>query len=123
MSRSIQDAADAAVSREWNLSPNTVQQNLVANLVCIAGGALISIILSNYLGRLPVLFVFHTIGLGTGIWNAAAQTLPSYIASRAINGVFSIVAAGVSISRRSSMATSLRRILSGLTSWVCYRAA
>lgn len=68
----------------------------MANLVCIGGGALISIIMSNYFGRLPVLFFFHIIALGSGIWNAASQTLPSYIASRAINGVFSIVAAGVS---------------------------
>lgn len=43
------------VIREWNVPPNTVQQNLVANLVCIAGGALLSIVMSNYFGRLPVL--------------------------------------------------------------------
>ena len=78
------------------MPPNTVQQNLVANLVCLAGGAIISIVLSNYFGRLPILFIFHTITLGTGVWNAASQTLPSYIASRAVHGIFSIVAAAVS---------------------------
>ena len=72
---------------------------MVANLVCIASGAVVSIVLSNYFGRLPVLFFFHTMALGTGIWNAASQVLPVYIAGRAINGFFSIVAAGVSAKR------------------------
>lgn len=85
-------------SIEWQRPPNTIQQNLVANLVCIATGALIAIILSNYFGRLPILIAFHTLALGTGIWNAASQTLGSYIAGRALNGIFSIVAAGVSFS-------------------------
>ena len=82
-------------TREWNLPPNTVQQNLVANLACFSGGAVLAAILSNYFGRLPILLSFHTIALGMGIWNALAQTLASYTASRAIHGIFAPVAAGV----------------------------
>lgn len=77
---------------EYGLSPATVQKNLVANLVCIAGGAIIAVIMSNYFGRLPIIFIWHIIALASGIWNATPPSFNSYVASRAVNGVFSIVA-------------------------------
>lgn len=77
---------------EYGLPPATVQNNLVANLVCIAGGAIIAVIMSNYFGRLPIILIWHIIALASGIWNATPPSFSSYVASRAVNGVFSIVA-------------------------------
>ena len=82
-------------NRQWKLPPNTVQHNLVAQLVTIGGGGVFTIVVSNYFGRLPILLMWHIIALAMGIWNAAATTFPSYLASRAICGFFSVVAAGV----------------------------
>lgn len=85
---------------QWGLDPNTVQKNLVAQLVTLGCGAITTVALSNYFGRLPILFYFQIIALATGIWNAAATTFPSYLAGRAINGFFSIVAQAVSRATR-----------------------
>ena len=77
------------------MSPNAVQHNLVANLITTGVGALLTVALSNFFGRLPVLLLFQTLALAFGIWNAAATTYVSYLVSRTLVGLFAIVGGGV----------------------------
>ena len=42
---------------------------------------------SNYLGRLPILFLFQTLSLATCAWAAGATSLESFIAARILNGL------------------------------------
>ncbi|KAK5120793.1 hypothetical protein LTR85_005859 [Meristemomyces frigidus] len=77
---------------QWNLPLNTVQHNLVGNLFCLGMGGLFTVALSNYFGRLPVLFFFQIMALATGIWCGAAVSFESFEAARIVNGFFAIVA-------------------------------
>ncbi|KIW03181.1 uncharacterized protein PV09_05408 [Verruconis gallopava] len=79
-------------SYEWQRPPAEVQHSLSANIFCLGAGGFVAIQLSEYFGRLPVLLVFHTLGLATGIWSGAATSYDSYLAARVLNGLFSGVA-------------------------------
>jgi predicted MFS family arabinose efflux permease len=57
-------------------------------------GGLVTVWLSAYFGRLPVLFWFNVLSAGTAAWSAAAQSFESYMASRILNGFFCVAAAG-----------------------------
>ena len=57
-------------------------------------GGLATVWLSAYFGRLPVLFWFGCLSAGTAAWSAAAKSFESYMASRILNGFFSIAGAG-----------------------------
>lgn len=57
-------------------------------------GGLATVWLSAYFGRLPVLFWFGCLSAGTAAWSAAAQSFESYMASRILNGLFCVAAAG-----------------------------
>lgn len=82
---------------QWGKSQNTIQHNLVGNLFCLGAGGLFTVLLSAYFGRLPVLFFFTSMALGTSAWCAAATSFSSYMAARILNGFFSGVAQAVSI--------------------------
>jgi len=75
--------------------PNTIQHNLAGNLFTLGAGGLVTIWLSNYFGRLPVLFYFTSMALATCAWCAAATSFNSYLAARILNGFFSIIAQSV----------------------------
>ena len=75
---------------------NVVQHNLVGNLICLGGGGLVAVALSEYFGRLPVIFYFTLMAFVTGIWCAVATSFDSYLAARIVNGFFAIVAQSVS---------------------------
>lgn len=57
-------------------------------------GGLVTVWLSAYIGRLPILFYFSIMSVVTAIWSAAAQSFESYMAARILNGFFSVAAAG-----------------------------
>ena len=67
------------------------------NLFCLAAGAIFTVLLSAYFGRLPVLVSFTSIALATSAWCGAATSPNSYLAARLLNGLFSIVAQAVSM--------------------------
>ncbi|KAI4234929.1 MAG: hypothetical protein L6R40_006597 [Gallowayella cf. fulva] len=77
---------------QWQKPRNTIQHNLVGNLFCLGAGGLFTVWLSAYFGRLPILFLFTSMALGTSAWCAAATSFESYMAARILNGFFSIVA-------------------------------
>lgn len=62
----------------------------------MGAGALFTVLLSAYFGRLPVLFLFTSVGLGTSAWCAAATSFNSYLVARILNGFFATVAQSVS---------------------------
>ncbi|KAK4495346.1 hypothetical protein PRZ48_013677 [Zasmidium cellare] len=66
--------------------------NLVGNLFCLGTGSLFTVFLSAYFGRLPILFLWQLMALGTGIWCAAAQSFPSFLGARIVVGFFAIAA-------------------------------
>ena len=76
--------------------PGTIQHNLVGSLFCQGAGGLFVVFLSAYFGRLPILFFFTSMALGTSAWCAAATSFNSYLAARIVNGFFSIAAQAVS---------------------------
>lgn len=69
-----------------------MQHNLVGNLFCLGVGGLLTVALSEYFGRLPVLLWFQLLAFGTGIWCAAAKSFDSFLAARILNGFFAICA-------------------------------
>lgn len=86
---------------QWEKSQNTIQHNLVGNLFCLGAGGLFTVLLSAYFGRLPVMFYFTSIAVGTSAWCAAATSFNSYMAARILNGFFSIAAEAVGYFRNS----------------------
>ncbi|KAK4888847.1 hypothetical protein LTR27_012308 [Elasticomyces elasticus] len=75
----------------WQLSPNTIQYNLVGQCAALGTCAILTAILSNYFGRLPVLLAFQVLAVATGVWCAVASSFHSYLAARILTG-FGIVA-------------------------------
>ena len=86
---------------QWDKSQNTIQHNLVGNLFCLGAGGLFTVLLSAYFGRLPIMFYFTSIAVGTSAWCAAATSFKSYMAARILNGFFSIAAEAVGNLRNS----------------------
>lgn len=78
----------------WHISPNTVNHATAGNTFMLGVGGLVTVWLSAYFGRLPVLFYFTVIAAATAIWSAAAGSFESYMASRILNGFFVVAAAG-----------------------------
>ena len=60
----------------------------------LAVGGLLTVWLSSYIGRLPVLFYFTVLAAATALWSATASSFESYMASRILNGLFVVAAAG-----------------------------
>ena len=87
------------ICSQWGESQNSIQHNLVGNTFCLGVGGLFTVLLSAYLGRLPILFFFTSIAVGTSAWCAAATSFNSYLAARILNGFFSTVAQAVRIFR------------------------
>jgi len=58
----------------------------------IGAGDLVVVTLSAYIGRLPVLFYFLTMAVGTAAWCGAATNFDSFMTARILNGFFSTVA-------------------------------
>lgn len=76
---------------QWEKSQNSIQHNLVGNIFCLGAGGLFTVLLSAYFGRLPILFFFTSMSVGTSAWCAAATSFGSYLAARILNGFFSTV--------------------------------
>lgn len=53
-----------------------------------------AVMFSAYFGRLPVMFWFLCLALGTAAWCAAATSYNSFMAARVLNGFFSTVTQG-----------------------------
>lgn len=83
-----------AQAAEWHISPTIVNHATAGNTFMLGAGGLVTVWLSAYFGRLPVLFWFTVIAAATAVWSAAAGTFESYMASRILNGFFVVAAAG-----------------------------
>ncbi|EXJ79022.1 hypothetical protein A1O3_08523 [Capronia epimyces CBS 606.96] len=81
-------------AQEWHISPDKVNHATAGNTFMLGIGGLATVWLSAYFGRLPVLFWFGCLSAGTAAWSAAAQSFSSYMASRILNGLFCVAAAG-----------------------------
>ena len=57
-------------------------------------GGLVTVWLSAWAGRLPVLFWFQCLSAATAAWAAAAHSFESFMAARILNGFCSVAAAG-----------------------------
>lgn len=83
-----------AQAQTWQISPNTVNHATAGNTFMLGVGGLLCVWFSAYFGRLPVLLAFSILSASTAIWSAAAQSFESYMASRILNGLFAVAAAG-----------------------------
>lgn len=83
------------IHSQWEKSQNSIQHNLVGNIFCLGAGGLFTVLLSAYFGRLPILFFFTSMSVGTSAWCAAATSFDSYLAARILNGFFSTVTQAV----------------------------
>lgn len=83
-----------AQAEEWHISPNTVNHATAGNTFMLGVGGVFTVWFSAYFGRLPVIFFMTLISAATAIWSAAAQSFESYMASRILNGLFAVSAAG-----------------------------
>ncbi|KIX00338.1 uncharacterized protein Z518_10477 [Rhinocladiella mackenziei CBS 650.93] len=81
-------------AEEWHISPDEVNHATAGNTFMLGVGGLAAVWLSAYFGRLPVLFWFGCLSAGTAAWSAAARSFESYMASRILNGMFCVAAAG-----------------------------
>ena len=81
---------------EWNMPQDTVNHSQAGNVFMVGAGGVITVMLSAYFGRAPILFWFSVMGLWTAIWCTAATNFETFMAARVINGFFSTVAQGVS---------------------------
>jgi hypothetical protein len=80
------------------MTEDQVNHSQAGNVFMLGPGGLATIMLSAYFGRLPVLFYFVIFAFLTAAWCAAATSFNSFFAARILNGFFSTVAQGVSIS-------------------------
>jgi len=71
-----------------------VQKAIVGNIFSLGICGLVVVALSNYFGRLPVIFLFQSLALATCAWAAAATSLKSFIAARILNGLVASAAQG-----------------------------
>ncbi|KAF9892637.1 hypothetical protein FE257_001039 [Aspergillus nanangensis] len=79
---------------EWSMTEDAVNHSQVGNVFMLGAGGPFVVALAAYFGRFPVLFWFAVAALATAIWCAAAQSFPSFMAARILNGLFSTVAQG-----------------------------
>lgn len=78
----------------WKLTPDYVNHSQAGNVFMLGVGALFTVTLSSYFGRLPVLFWFLLLGSATAAWCAGAQSFESFMAARILNGFFIACAEG-----------------------------
>ncbi len=71
-----------------------MQKAIVGNIFSLGICGLVVVALSNYFGRLPVIFLFQSLALATCAWAAAATSLKSFIAARILNGLVASAAQG-----------------------------
>lgn len=77
------------------MDPDVVNHSQVGNVFMIGAGGIVAICLGAYFGRLPVMFWFMILALGTALWCTATETFESFMAARILNGFFSPVAEAV----------------------------
>lgn len=65
---------------QWHMTEDHVNHSQVGNVFMLGAGGLVVVALSAYFGRLPVMFYFLVVALGTAIWCAAAKTFESFMA-------------------------------------------
>lgn len=83
-----------AQAAQWHISPNVVNHATAGNTFMLGVGGIVTVWLSAYFGRLPVIAWFTLIAAATAVWSAAAGSFESYMASRILNGLFVVAAAG-----------------------------
>lgn len=71
-----------------------MQKAIVGNIFSLGICGLVVVALSNYFGRLPVIFLFQSLALATCAWAAAATSLKSFITARILNGLVASAAQG-----------------------------
>lgn len=64
-----------------------MQKALAGNIFSLGICGLLVVALSNYFGRLPIIFLFQSFALVTCAWAAAATSLTSFTAARILNGL------------------------------------
>ena len=74
------------------MTPDQVNHSQAGNVFMLGAGGIFIVILSAYLGRLPVMFWFLIVSTATAAWCAGAKTFESFMAARILNGFFSTVA-------------------------------
>ncbi|KAG8525593.1 uncharacterized protein KY384_009237 [Bacidia gigantensis] len=79
---------------QWKATQYEVQKAVVGNIFSLGICGLAVVALSNYFGRLPIIFLFQSLSLMTSAWSGAATSLNSYIAARILNGLVSSAAQG-----------------------------
>ena len=79
---------------EWQETQYNVQKAIVGNIFSLGICGLVVVALSNYFGRLPIIFLFQSLALATCAWAAAATSLRSFIAARILNGLVASAAQG-----------------------------
>ncbi|OAP54871.1 hypothetical protein AYL99_10571 [Fonsecaea erecta] len=79
---------------QWRINPNEVNHATAGNTFMLGVGGILTVWLSAWIGRLPVLFWFGCLSAGTAAWSAAAKSFESYMASRILNGMFAVAGAG-----------------------------
>ncbi|KAL8822815.1 MAG: hypothetical protein Q9191_006456 [Dirinaria sp. TL-2023a] len=83
----------------WSPRKKWLTVAIIAYIAALAdytgGTAIITVIpQSIFFGRLPVVFLFQSVMVGTCVWSAAATSFDSYLAARIINGFFCSVGQG-----------------------------
>ena len=86
---------DANLDRVYGLEPDVVNHSQSGNQFMVGAGGIFVVALSAYFGRLPVLFWFLVIALGSAAACAGVNGFDAFMAVRILNGFFSTVAQGV----------------------------
>lgn len=71
-----------------------MQKAVVGNIFSLGLCGLIVVPLSNFFGRLPIIFIFQCLALATCAWAGEATSLKSFIAARILNGLVASAAQG-----------------------------
>ncbi|KAI0403285.1 major facilitator superfamily domain-containing protein [Xylaria palmicola] len=79
-------------AEQWHMSQDEVNHSQVGNVFMLGAGGIFVVTFSAYFGRLPVMFYFLAVALGTAAWCAGATNFESFETARILNGFFSTVA-------------------------------
>ncbi|KAI1175213.1 major facilitator superfamily domain-containing protein [Nemania sp. FL0916] len=78
-------------AEQWHMSQDEVNHSQVGNVFMLGAGGIFVVAFSAYFGRLPVMFYFLAVALGTAAWCAGATNFASFETARILNGFFSTV--------------------------------
>ncbi|KAL9086707.1 MAG: hypothetical protein Q9165_007026 [Trypethelium subeluteriae] len=75
-------------SRQWHVPQSEGELFITWGLLPLAISGFYIITFSNYFGRLPTLFFFQCVTIGTAAWEATATSYNSFLGARVVNGLF-----------------------------------